>query len=851
MSYGIRKVGARIEVIPELSEYIPSTIRLETASAVTKRTKGTRKQHAYTGADYTKNHGLVLPHDNMTLVAIREANETQRIPFTEYEPVLVIDASHDLANRFVLGNLDDIDSATDVTLEFEPTAAQGWIPADAVIVFRMECHAYNREGKRVVIYAGSTALRLCPELAGKQYTLPLKDISDPPASDQYPDFLAPGGTGFEKGILRVEFPANQFELHNYDFAAPTVQSFNKKRNEELVDKIILRDLANFLELEGMTNDYGTKPMRPIMEGIEPMQAPVYRTLVSKLPGGAWALLKHANPTPTEVWIKFFETALMRYSRMAVAWGTDLWHADIRAARHWYTETVRRQFDEWGPNENRVHPEFHLACMVTFHAMCIVDTSMYYTDDHTNENRSGTIMVKERVKLTNNQRLSIEEGSGDCDTFAGSINRFCVDLQNAESFDGDYVDVDFMRHAQEVLRLYVVGMPHGAVSTKNILQNPTDDLQNHMYAMGIPRFVFYRMLLESARHEHVVAKKLAPYYNQIMAAEARFGGERQPDSTFVSTYSSMPWQKHLQIMLLEGTGPLNPFALPGWLSACSWLYAGDPDSIDEETRANDEARAVEIARREEMVHELEMVLAKELKIYELGIGTSMMLSDQPTASIRDLAKAGWNASHFYKAAVGFQTSELADAGVPIIDFFFTTTTHGYGTVFGATYFDLITSPWQYAALSQKTDVAHVVRIRPSVFMTQQEFAVVEAGLALEPAPFPLETAEMTDREIEIFSNVKMVNSDKDCVETTYFVRIEDLPKLLDELERNPSSFITRVHARECVLGYSNVVPDMRYVVVDVTIGTAMPPRASIEEAIKIEADMETQLEDLVAVLTGTA
>lgn len=836
MNYAQRSIGVRAEVAPELAEYIPPSIHLDTSLV---RRSPARKSPIYTSDSAKPRTDLLIPHNAEVIRAIRHLNEEQGIPFSEYDPLLVVDVTHDLAvSRVIVNDVDDLDGMCEFDVLLTPGKGQGWIPCDAMLIFRLECHAINKDRKHVIIYAGSAYVPLRHDLAGKTLLLKITDISDPPESKDYPECLSPGGVGFEKGVIKVHFPADKFKVMKEDFGPSHPGAFQRQRDEEMVDALILRNLAAFMDLGEIKADDGRPALPPVIEGIEPMQAPVYRTLVTKLPGGAWAMLKHGVPTPISSWIRYLETALYRYSRTPVAYGTDLWHADTIPARQWLTRTIDRQFEEWGPKQNRVHPEFHLACMVVMHALCVYDTSLFYTDDHTNENRRGAVLAQDRVKITNNQQKSLEEGSGDCDTMSGSINRFGMELQTYAAFDGEYIDNMLLKKAQQVARLFVFGMPHGAVSTKNILEKPSEDMQNHMFALAYPRSLFFWHLQQAAR-DPVLSRMIAPYRQKLIDAERRFG--------------ALPkWHTHLQMMLLEGTGPLNPFGMPTWLSACSWLYADNPASIPEHEQEHDMKRALQIARREAVMHELEAILVKDMRIVDGSSGTAMMWYDDPTMTFGEMARQGWNASHFYKVAVGFQTAELADADIPIIELHFTTE-HNNSTMFGATYFDLVTAPFQRNLVTAPKPhrVRSLVGLRPTVFMSAAEMRQVRTMLQLEPWPLPLDVIECSEAEMEVVNKMPMKEPGTECVETMYFVRVEDLPRLIAKLETEKSGFIRRVHVRATALGASSFSEHARFVVADVTIGASMPAEGDLEKAIPMKVEVAAQLAELRAVLTGTS
>ena len=834
MTEGI--IEAKIECMPWLAELIPAEMAFS-------QTTGTRKVGIRASGATNERVSQLIPHSDTLTKKMRELTINKKEPYSEYGAILDITPVGCEGTKIILQDVDDIDDVRVVKIRLIKSKSNGWISPDAMLVFTLHCTAFNAEGEQVGQYAGSACLPFSYGIRGKKMELQIIDVYDPPLVKGCPDFMLPGGTGCKKGTIVVSFPEKGFHLTYTDFDTSHKRLFVRELHEPIVDETILASLAPFFDIQEDLKIYDVKPaMNPVIDGISPMQAPVHRTSLSKLPGGMWALMERRSATHISLWCQYIRTALSRYTTQAVSYGTPLYHAPLRVAEAWYKSVIVKQMNEWGPKENRVHPFFHLVCMITFHAVCIFDTSLYYTDDHTSETGPSSFIKKESIRSIDNRRYSEEDLSGDCDTFGGGINRNIYELQTYEAFGNDNVDNDLVKHARHVVRLYEHGMPHGAVSSKNVLVASSKDLQNHMFAWAFPRKLFYSCVRQSVVADIDLSGKMSKYFSKLEMAEYPF------TSTSVKTYSGMKWHEFLQPMPLEGTGPLNPFALPSYLSACSWLYAENIKVIPQEEIDWATSRAKEIAQREILTMEFEGVLMQNLDFAHSRLGTCMMLFDFPDAPIQAIHKAQTACSHFYKVMTGFQCAALIRAGIPVVDFYFSTGTTATERV-GATYANLALFSFFWRNDGKNSSRAHIPRIKPALVIREDHMKLLKHIIEMEPKPLPAQVTSVTQEEFVMPKKLQVRSSNEDMIEVTFFVRINHLEEIIDLINKLDRTIIIKAQVELRTLGCSSINPDMRVIVADVTLGIAYPDPTEINEKIPIDIDVQKQLEEIRKIVSS--
>lgn len=516
------------------------------------------------------------------------------------------------------------------------------------------------------------------------------------------------------------------------------------------------------------------------------------------------MLRMRAPLPSSLWRRLITYALDRYAHLPMSLGTDLRYARGIEQQRWLFNTVNKQFTVWGPKEQRVHPEFLLACCVVFHAVCMIDTAMWYTDDHTNENSPSVRLDSKLVKVGNNQRLSFEDLTGDCDTFAGSIVRMWEDLIHHEP-TGE--DTSLLLAARDVARLFVVGMPHSSVSAASVQRETEAKPANHMYALAIPSETFLVMLANGTAS----SSDMLPY-KQRLASLLDYDQNR-------SKYVGAIWHRYLQMMVLEGTGPLVPFPFPGWVSAISTLYAHNPAVIIPEEKEYDLHRAELIALHEQTTLEMEGVLARDSGM----ISPSMMLYENPLMTLSEFVKSDLKASHFYQVAMGFQTAVLEREDIPVIDLLFLQG-KGAGATVGVSYADMVLAPLVWAAKmrGENVDASDLVTLRPSVILEPQEMEIIRRAVNNEPAPDVPEMVQLTEEQRAWIEQIPKKTYGGDMVEVTYFVRAEDLPEFVPAITRLEPS-LCHIACRPRPLIRSTTMLDMSLVVVDVQVGVPMPEK----------------------------
>lgn len=799
----------RVELRPRLAELLPPDAP----------GPGTRKTHARAVATGnallaelvagTAHDGveLVVPHSPIVTEEIRRCTEDKCVPFSEDRPLLIIEC---LQTRTVVV-WDDIDEVKDIEIKLPHVRK---VPRGTCIVFRQQTHSYNREKKRVLAFGGAGVLELTRVGMRRRHQVRLVDFSDTDATEGAPDFMAPWGSGFCKGEMEVMYV---LDMDESQFEGPVMTKEELQACEAALDATVYRNVSRVFD---MTDEIGPcqQPLPLSVKGTAPMQAPVYRIICSpgKLPGGAWSMLRMRRKIPAALWAMYTRTALDRYSRMAAAIGTPLWRASEQDQERWFKDTVKRQFERWGPKEKRVHPEFHLAAMVTFHAICMWATSLFYTDDHTNENAACVELDDKKVKVGNNQRLAEEDLSGDCDTFAGAIIRFWLDLVHYVVDQGvPHDDAQLILTAQAVARLYDNGMPHSSVSSASVQREESEEAQNHMYALAIPRNVCRAMMVNGGVSETVLHAAAHPY------------GEP-------GKYEGREWHWYLQNMVEEGTGALNPWPMPTWLSACSWLYAEDPSVIPVETRQADAERALLIAKMEQATLVRESFLAHSAQFPS----PAMMLYDDPMMTLREFANAGAKASHFYQCAMGYQTPVLEKHGIPLVDLDFVRGTGAEKWV-GARYSELMLTPLAYAAM-QRGEQIHknkIITLAPT-WLSMQEMQLVRKALETEPKPDPPRVLDVAHKLERTLGEQRESEVSEPTVEVTYFVRLCDYAEFAEKLAGIEG--VVRVRRRIREMGGSSTAVDMDVVVVDMTLAM---PLLKADEAAPAFDGAETQLQEL--------
>lgn len=834
-------VVAEIECMPWLAEILPEEAAILIPTE-TRNTTDTRKIGIRASGNPANQQNILTLHSAALTKKMREITSRERIPFSEFGASLDIALVGCEGPNVVMLDVDDIDEKREVVITFIKTSAKEWISCDAMLIFTLHCTAFNEEGEEVNLYVGSACLPLQYALRGKTMELDIIDVYDPPSKDDMPDFLLPGGCGYKKGTLIVKFPPSKFGLQYDDFAKHATMQFNRSEYETAMDEVILASLQHYFDVTDDITMYKVrKPAPPAIKGIEPMQAPVHRTSLTKLPGGTWALLERNSPTPDALWCEFLRCAISRYTTMPASYDTPLWHSPIDKAEHWLIETINNQFKVWGPKQKRVHPHFHLACMIVFHACCVFAVSLYYINDHTSEEGPGkkTKFDQNKVRSIDNRRFGEQDLTGDCDTFSAVIIRFIYELQTYDTKGISSVNAILIESAKQVVRLYECGMPHGAVSAKNVLVAKADDLQNHMFAWAFPRRAFYVSLKDSIVSDKDLMMQMTPYYGLIDKAETVF-------DTRDKNYSGMPWQDMLMPMILEGTGPLNPFPVATYLSACSWLFAEDPKTIPANEIKNDIERAKEIAQREILALELEGLLMEKLDFAKTRLGTCMMLFDYPDASLLEIYKA--QETHFYKYMTGFQIGSLARAGIPVVDMYFCTGTQNSERP-GLSIANMAFFSFFWRNKGQGVPASKRPRVKPALVIKPDHMKKIMHALSLEPKPYPPQNTPLTKEEYQVGKELVARDSKEDLVEVTFYVRINHLKQIIELVNHMDANIVKKCQVSVRNLGASSMNPNMKVIVGDVTIALAYPGKEIVNEKIPIEPDVNKQIAEMKTMIYG--
>lgn len=805
---GKRTLTLRIIAKPEPALLLPENM---------VPTAGTRKTHPRVAVDHPRALKIIVPHTPAMVQAVHKLEEASAKPYSEYGTVMIVEC---MGQRQVM-NWDDLGESKDVKFEWQDV---GRVPAGTQIIFRQQFHSFTREGKKVGQFGGAATLELTHALKGSRQNLVPVDYTDNPSTEEAPDFLASWGSGYPKGKMRVEVPSPDFTFTVDDFDGNPITKEEIERQEMMMDEVIYTGVAGVFDIR---SSYPRAKQRKELtyQGTAPMQAPAYRVAVppGKLPGGAWAMLRTRRPISAALWHRLLAYSLDRHSHMAVSVDTPLHDAAPHMQQRWFLETVHKQFTEWGPAHQRVHPEFFVAVSVVFGAITMIDTSIWYFDDHTNENSPSITLDEHRIKPGNNQGLSMEDLSGDCDTMSGSIVRMWEDLITTMPPTGtDPTVLRIIEAARDVARLYEVGMPHSSVSAASVQREDSAEPQNHMYALGIPRETFYAMLQAGDNYGKVYDK----YPIQMKQAKNRFASNDK--------YTGRAWHWYLQNVVLEGTGPLMSFPFPAWMSAVPTLYAHDASKIPQEELDASLKRAEHIAFLEQAALEMEGVLAQNA-----GFAfTSMMLYDNPLYTIEEFAKGGLDASHFYKVAMGFQLSGLERAGVPVIDLEFIQGIGGFGTV-GVSYAHLMMAPLRWAAKyrGEKIPDGALVCLEPSVVLTPEEMRIVRDAVEQVPAPDCPALVELSYEQQQYLREniaVKKRSVGGDIAEVTYFVRMCDMPVFVERLKAQQEHFAV-VEYRPRPLIKSTTMDDMDVIVIDVLVGIGVTaPKTPVLDVQSAEA-----------------
>lgn len=222
-----------------------------------------------------------------------------------------------------------------------------------------------------------------------------------------------------------------------------------------------------------------------------VHAPVYNTRIMRLPGSAFYLIpERVIQTVDEKWmLQWVEVALNRYNM----------------TKDDFNSTIQKQMKETALIDN-----FNLCTQVVGMAACTLVHSFDYKGDYiyNKYDRKTAIESFDNIFVTE---------AGDCeDSSKGIYTIFSLFIK------GTY-KTKTMRNVQRLATLYVPAGVLGEVNNPSIHTTSSDSKLAHMFAVAIPRHMFYRNSTNSSQN-------IALYHN---------------------------FESKLQPLLLEGTGKVLP------------------------------------------------------------------------------------------------------------------------------------------------------------------------------------------------------------------------------------------------------------------------------------------------------
>ena len=329
---------------------------------------------------------------------------------------------------------------------------------------------------------------------------------------------------FEKGRLNVRITPDWIRALDGEklerlTRIATAEAYGKE--EYRVEKLMLN-------LEKRSLEVYRKKYKPTNDLVVRVHCPEFKTHFSEIPGSSYVFSVPLVGTSEEVFDNILQIALDR--------------AGVK--RSDFIRVAQGQLSARNKGSSDWDYRFHNITRIIADMLCIFATSLYYMSDFVDESRS------KRGKSVHFQRGSVREVEffkilrivlgDDCEGLAREIYMEIDEilaLRNVQS--------DAMRLVQQVLELYVPCLTLGAVTMRALsLAGGTlkkDDVIAHIYTVLIPRHLFQERLIYTAGPE------LTPHACEFPITK--------------EDLDVREWETHLEIMICEGTGMLDPWVKP--------------------------------------------------------------------------------------------------------------------------------------------------------------------------------------------------------------------------------------------------------------------------------------------------